>query len=281
MSRVLVALQSVFVIAISAGLGASTARADFIKQLTSPGPLTKSHASLESSCDKCHVPFKGIPNSACLSCHTGTEKRIKTGLGPHAVFEHQGKKCSSCHTDHKGKNEIITPKVEAGFQHAITGFLLDGKHAQAKCGSCHKPTKSGQPQWADLPRTCVGCHTDTHKPSLGTKCESCHNAVGWKPATKTIAQHQLDMTQSHAGLACASCHKSGEHLTNKSSCGDCHQQNHGGTKAPCATCHNTKDWKSATFKHDFCTCILPGKHQTALCLLIRGLSFLTSAITLC
>src|SRR5205823_9493213 len=57
-----------------------------------------------------------------------------------------------------------------------------------------------------------------------------------------------------------------EGLVKTSSCGDCHKERHGGTKAPCVTCQNPSDWKSATFAHDFCTCILPGKHQTAPCL---------------
>lgn len=245
---------------------AAPAHADFLKNLTSPGPLAKPHADLESQCDKCHIPFKGVPNSGCLACHTGTQTRIKSALGPHAQYEREGKKCSSCHTDHKGRGETITPKVDASFQHAITGFLLAGKHASAKCATCHKPTASGQPKWVDLPRSCNGCHADVHKPTLGAKCESCHTANGWKPPSKTIEAHTLDMKGGHQGLACASCHTKGEHLTAKSSCGDCHKQNHGGTKAPCATCHNTTDWKSATFKHDFCTCILPGKHQTASCL---------------
>ncbi len=259
-------LRAILPLAVTLLLGSGAARADFLKNLTSPGPLAKGHDKLDGQCDKCHVPFKGIPNSACLACHTGTERRIKQGLGPHAVADKEGRKCSSCHTDHKGRNHPLSPKVDSTFVHAITGFLLDGKHAQAKCESCHKPNKTGTPAWVDLPRTCKGCHEDTHRGALGSKCESCHTAQTWKPATRTIAQHQIDMTGKHAGLTCQQCHSDGKHLTAKSSCGDCHEQNHGPTKAPCATCHNTKDWKSATFKHDFCTCILPGKHQTAPCL---------------
>jgi hypothetical protein len=241
-------------------------RADFIQNLTSPGPLGQAHAALDGKCDKCHVPFKGIPNTSCLACHSNTEKRIQSGVGTHARYEKEGKKCSACHKDHKGRGHALSPPVEGNFQHAVTGFVLDGKHTQVKCVGCHKPSASGAPKWADLGRNCGSCHNDFHRGGLGGKCEACHSTAAWKPATKTLAQHKTDMTGKHAGLQCVQCHNKGQRLVAQSSCGDCHEQKHGGTKALCVTCHNTKDWKSASFVHDFCTCILPGKHQTAPCL---------------
>src|SRR5207237_9417996 len=128
------------------------------------------------------------------------------------------------------------------FQHSTTGVALDGKHLKAKCASCHKNNK-----WADLPRDCSGCHSDFHKGGLGGKCDVCHTTIEWKPATRTIKQHKLDMSGKHEGLQCVQCHSKGTHLTSVSSCGDCHEQQHGGTKAPCATCHTTRDWKWASF----------------------------------
>jgi hypothetical protein len=242
-------------------LASLPARADFVQSLSSPGPLAKAHADLDSKCEKCHVPFKGIPNPSCLNCHSGTKNRIDAGVGPHAQYEKEGKKCASCHKDHKGRNHILSPAVEKDFQHSTTGFVLDGAHTRVKCASCHKNNK-----WADLPRNCAGCHNDFHKGGLGSKCELCHSNIAWKPSSRTVQQHKLDMSGKHEGLQCVQCHLKGTHLTSTSSCGDCHEQKHGGTKAPCATCHNTRDWKSASFVHDFCTCILPGKHQTAPCL---------------
>jgi Class III cytochrome C family len=245
---------------------AAPARADFVQNLTSPGPLGRAHAELDSKCDKCHVPFKGLPNSSCLACHAKTEKRIQSGVGTHAQYEKDGKKCIACHKDHKGRNHPLSPAVEANFSHAVTGVVLDGKHASVKCASCHKPNAFGSPTWTGLAANCAGCHVDFHKGGLGGKCEACHATTGWKPSARTVAQHKLDMSNKHAGLQCVQCHNKGTHLTAQSSCGDCHAQQHGGTKAPCQTCHNTNDWKSATFVHDFCTCILPGKHQSASCL---------------
>jgi hypothetical protein len=242
----------------------AVARAD-LNALVSPGPLSAAHHALESKCDACHVPFKGVPDVACLTCHTSTAQRIQAHRGPHAEFAQQGKRCASCHSDHKGEKHALSPAPASGFDHKKTGFVLDGAHASRPCASCHKPGPSG-PVWAGLPMQCKGCHTDVHKGGFGDRCAACHDAKAWKPTVKTVAQHKLDMGGHHAGLKCESCHEGGQHLQASSQCGDCHAQPHGGTKAPCSTCHNPVDWKNATFKHDFCTCILPGKHQTASCL---------------
>jgi hypothetical protein len=244
---------------------AAGARADFIQNLTSPGPLAAAHQDLDGKCEKCHVPFKGIPNSACLTCHTATQARIASGVGTHAQYEQQKQKCSACHHDHKGRTHALSPPVESNFNHAVTGFAVDGKHAQLACNACHKPGPFG-PKWVGLGKECSSCHADYHKGTLGPKCAACHGTSGWRNLLRTKAQHKVGMTGGHQLLTCNQCHDKGTHLTATSSCGDCHQQQHGGTKAPCATCHNVNDWKSASFTHDFCTCILPGKHQTAPCL---------------
>ena len=230
--------------------------------MVSPGPLARPHAALDRQCDKCHVPFKGIPAANCLACHARTAAELNTRKGFHANLG--DRKCSSCHRDHKGRDYQMTPPVDAkAFDHAQS-FPLEGRHAQLECAKCHPSNK-----WVGVATTCVGCHKDEHhKGSLGNECAGCHNASDWKQIKKTTAQHKVSMTGKHAGLACAKCHDRGAHLVTTTGCADCHNQKtkHGATKTTCATCHNTTDWKQATFTHDFCTCILPGKHQTAPCL---------------
>ena len=263
-----ITLCIVALVALAVGTTA-TARADFAS-LASPGPLGKAHAPFERACEKCHVPFKGIPDAACLQCHDPIKQHIDQGQGPHAVFVKQGQKCTACHHDHKGRDHALSPSVaKIGFDHAReAGVVLEGKHAGVACASCHKPGPSGQPRWVGLPalRLCVGCHADPHRGALGSSCASCHSATAWRPVTHTIAQHKLPMNGNHAGLTCALCHAQGKHLVAEASCGDCHEQKHGGTSAPCARCHSPTGWKPASFTHDFCTCILPGKHQSAPCL---------------
>jgi hypothetical protein len=252
---------------------AGAAQADF-RSFTSPGPLAAGHADLDGKCDACHVPFKGIPAERCLACHAPVKARITAGQGLHARAASDGKKCSACHTDHRGRGAPITPAVaRAGFDHAAqTGIALDGKHAQAACTGCHTPGPRGAPRWLGLPApsACASCHADIHVNqkggTLGPDCARCHSTRGFRPSTKTLADHKVSMEGGHAGLPCASCHARGAALKATSTCGDCHDQPHGGTTAPCGKCHNTRDWKSASFTHDFCSCILPGKHQTAPCL---------------
>jgi hypothetical protein len=246
------------------------ARADF-QALASPGPLARGHADLDNRCDACHVPFKGIPESACFACHEPIQKKIEQKKGPHAGYVAEGKKCSTCHADHKGRNHPLTPPLpESGFDHAAkAGVPLDGKHGTIACKSCHTPKPTGGLKWIGIAglEDCAGCHKkDPHDGQLGTRCAACHAARAWKPTTKTIADHKVPMTGGHTGLKCQQCHVKGAHLVETTSCGDCHEQKHGGTKAPCKVCHNVNNWKTASFTHDFCTCILPGKHQTAPCL---------------
>ena len=241
-----------------------TARAD-LNALVSPGPLSAPHAALDGKCDACHVPFKGVPDAACLACHATTAQHIADRRGPHAEYAQKGQKCATCHVDHRGRTHALSPAPDKGFDHKTTGFPLEGQHASRPCASCHKAGPNG-PKWAPLPMACKACHTDVHKGGFGDRCGACHSAARWKPTTRAIADHKLDMHGGHAGLPCAKCHEAGAHLATTSRCDDCHKQGHGGTKAPCATCHNTTDWHQATFTHDFCSCILPGKHQTAQCL---------------
>ena len=93
--------------------------ADF-QSLAAPGPLAKAHAAFEQSCDKCHVPFKGIPNTSCLACHTATQKRIASNVGTHAAFAREGKKCASCHKDHKGRGHAMSPPTMPCASDAIS-----------------------------------------------------------------------------------------------------------------------------------------------------------------
>ena len=242
-------------------LGTPIAAHADLRGFASPGPLASPHAAFDHLCDKCHVPFKGIPNTSCLGCHDKTAQRIATGKGTHAAYGAQ--KCTQCHKDHRGRDHELSPPVERkGFDHAVTGFRLEGQHDKAACAQCHVNNK-----WVGQAKTCVGCHADVHhKNALGDKCETCHAPTTWTAIKRTREQHRLPMTGGHEKVACAQCHTGGKHLTATSQCKDCHVDKHGGTSAPCDRCHKTSDWKTATFQHDFCTCILPAKHQTAQCL---------------
>lgn len=219
---------------------------------TAPGPSSTAHASIADDCDACHMPFKGLPNEKCLTCH-GDLKKF------HASVSAQ--KCVACHLEHKGPEASLTrPAAMTSFDHTLTGMSLIGAHQKVACKTCHTTPI------AKMVQTCVGCHKDTHQGSLGTSCTACHSSTAWKPALHQRNEHTVSMEGGHAKATCSSCHQKGKHLTPKVACSACHEEAHGGTKAACDSCHVVKAWTPATFDHSFCTCILPQKHQTVGCL---------------
>ncbi len=229
--------------------------------MMSPGPLGAAHTATEANCDACHLPFAGIPDEKCLSCHEDVAQRIASAEGFHASVGAQP--CVECHTDHAGPEAPLTRAASSkGFDHGSTGFPLDGTHGVVECQRCHTGNL------ADMDVSCGSCHDeDPHGSALGTACESCHApSNGWNERVKTLAAHAVGMEGGHQGLGCADCHVHGDHLDKGTSCIDCHDEAHDGTKTPCGSCHEVSGWKPAGFDHGPCTCSFAGKHQTAACL---------------
>ncbi len=231
-----------------------------LRMLTVPGPLAAAHRPFVTQCEKCHVPFRGIPNDRCLSCHEKVSAQLAT-RGFHAQY--RDRSCVPCHTDHKG-DKPMSPPLTAAFAHDLTGFGLRGRHEKLPCTGCHKQASSGRYVGADT--RCVGCHQDRqHRGALGAECALCHDTSGWKHQIKDRASHRVPLLGGHEKIDCAGCHAQGMNLSSKVTCQVCHLRAHGGTRASCQTCHNTLSWKQATFTHDTCGCFLPGRHQTAPC----------------
>ncbi|MEJ2678623.1 MAG: hypothetical protein P8174_06055, partial [Gemmatimonadota bacterium] len=107
-------------------------------------------AHLTVTCDACHKPtgreagFR-LKASACADCHQSDN--------PHGD-QFAGRACDACHDQDSFRI--------ARFDHGKTRFPLDGAHAGAACGACHKPVKA--PSGGTMIR---------YRP-LGTKCEDCH-----------------------------------------------------------------------------------------------------------
>lgn len=237
------------------------------KASTAPGPPSKGHQGMADNCDACHMPFKGLPNEKCLTCHTGLKKF-------HASVAAQ--KCNACHGEHKGPTgETTKAAARAAFDHALTGVPLTGAHSKVACAKCHtKPIQQMTP-------SCGSCHADPHKGSLGATCQACHGASVWKPAARTKDQHTTSMKDGHAKATCVDCHREGKNLAAKVECAACHERAHGGTTAPCDGCHKVAGWKPAEFDHSFCTCSLPQLHQTVGCLGCHQNWDFTKTPTLC
>lgn len=224
----------------------------------SPGKLARPHARFENQCDRCHVAG-GVPAARCLACHTRLADRVAAGVGFHATVTRRP--CTECHLDHAGRGAALAPAPPASFDHRVAVFPLEGRHAQLPCARCHAANR-----WVGIATTCARCHADrAHKGTLGADCAKCHRADDWTP-TRTAADHRLPLAGGHQALGCARCHRSGRNLVAQQACSQCHAQPHGGTRAPCETCHRVAAWKQVAYAHRFSWSRLPGPHETAPCL---------------
>ncbi len=221
--------------------------------------LRGKHEKIE--CEKCHAAGKKyrVAPQDCLSCHKKDDTH-KGNLGP---------KCASCHTENNWK--------EAKYDHDTARFALTGKHADIKCGECHKAVANQLMNYRDAPRTCIGCHRKDdegkkgHKGEYGEKCESCHGTKHWKPPT---FNHDSDtkyaLRGKHRSILCADCHKGPLYKTKTSNeCIACHKKDdkHKDTLGKnCGSCHTEKNWKELVkFDHDKSDFPLLGKHIKTEC----------------
>jgi hypothetical protein len=213
-------------------------------------PLHGAHAHL--ACERCHpagAKFRDA-RSGCVDCHARDD----------AHKGRLGSDCAHCH------DESAWRKAE--FDHARTGFALDGKHAQVTCVACH----AGE-RYKGTPRDCAGCHVldDAHKGRFGSRCEECHAATGWKALHFDHARDaHFPLTGAHARVSCEGCHRGVLHQEKLGSdCLSCHRADdvhEGRNGARCESCHQTTAWKPARFDHDRNTDFpLHGAHRALAC----------------
>lgn len=233
-----------------------------------PGSVIAGHAKFETDCGKCHAKFnKAGQSKLCLDCHKETAADIQNKTGFHGRLKEND--CRTCHTEHKGRKAIISFVDEKNFNHNQTDFKLKGAHGGPKilCKECHKPGI----QYRKAPHECIGCHKkdDTHKGSLGAKCETCHHEKDWKDATFDHAKTKFPLLGKHDEVKCQDCHKDTNYKETPKACIACHRKDDthkGRFGEKCQTCHNERDWKTILFNHDKSTKFaLHGKHRTTDC----------------
>ena len=228
-------------------------------QLLSPGDLSKVHKELDSDrkCTLCHGSGAGggrTMDNLCTDCHTdiGTQRQRNEGL--HST-EFKGN-CGHCHVEHRGRNHDLVRwpgGSQESFDHKITGFTLDGAHADATCRDCHNRKRStGSPTFLGLNSSCASCHKkdDAHDGRFGENCQTCHNSTDWNQASVEDLNHDLTrfpLKGSHMEVKCAECHGEPPKYTGLDfdSCNDCHEDPHQGRLGEeCARCHQEKAWNS-------------------------------------
>jgi predicted CXXCH cytochrome family protein len=249
-----------------------------------PRGSVSSHAEI-TSCSACHAPRWSGESMAtrCLKCHENVSEQITNAKPMHGKIA-AGEKCTSCHTEHKGRHAALTDMSK--FDHDYAAFPLVGVHQQVDCAKCHTGAV-----YQGTPQTCVSCHAEptVHKGKFGTDCAQCHSPQTWKTTSSknpafTSGKFNHDVTgfalrDKHATLDCKKCHvKESSFKGLSQTCVSCHKEPEthlGKFGTDCKKCHNTKDWSTATLKpetlaaikfdHDKTAFALTGKHRSVDC----------------
>ncbi len=182
--------------------------------------------------------------------------------------------CEQCHSTDNWLN--------AKFDHATTGFLLTGGHADPPltCDSCHKAGNFNL-----TGATCVSCHLQNFQNAknpdhvaggFAQTCETCHTVNAWSPATFDHAKTAFPLTGAHMSppLPCVNCHTNNNYQITVTTCVSCHLDKFQGAKNPdhvaggfaqtCELCHTTAAWQPATFDHSKTAFPLTGAHAPPL-----------------
>lgn len=273
MALLVAALAAVVALALAVGIAAPTPST---AQLLSPGRLSRAHQELEGdeNCIRCHASGRQVPQQRCLSCHDDLAARIRAGRGLHGTT-YRGQACAGhCHVEHRGVNAPLVRWPAGGmnqFDHADTGWRLEGAHTRAECRDCHRGVNArGNRTFLDTNRRCASCHQDVHEGRLGTACESCHNQTDFHQADRTDFSHavtRFPLRGAHRSVECAECHGTPPTWLGIEfgTCASCHQDPHAGRLgAQCASCHNEFSWADTRgFAHPGLS--LAGGHQGVAC----------------
>ncbi len=251
--------------------------------------LTGAHTTTQ--CAQCHVNNNyALTSAACATCHLADYNGTTNPNHKAAAFPQD---CTLCHN--------TTAFKGATFNHTTTGFTLTGAHTSAQCAQCHV---NGNYSLTTANTACASCHlTDynattnpAHKSAgFPTDCTGCHNTTQWKGATFNHTTTGFALTGAHTSAQCAQCHVNGNYnlTTSNTACASCHLTDYNNTTNPnhkaagfpqdCTGCHNTTQWKGATFNHTTTGFALTGAHVKAQCTQchVNGNYNLTTSNTAC
>lgn len=248
---------------------AKQAFAQDLEALVMPGEVIAGHADLETECSSCHKMFdKDGQKVLCLDCHDAVAADFNAQSGFHGMFQDvRDSACSSCHTDHIGRDGDITVLDEAAFDHSFTDFELIGAHLEVACNECHAASTKRR----DATSFCNDCHNedDVHKTTLGEDCSSCHKPTEWKDANFDHDSTGYPLTGKHTTVTCLDCHVDETYQNAPTTCVGCHKADdaHDGRSGDqCESCHNPSDWSDSSFSHERDTTFpLQGKHARLGC----------------
>ena len=202
---------------------------------------------------------------------------VATPAKPPAVANPHGDiriACETCHT----AESWTSMRTPSAFDHATTGFLLEGKHLQTACKDCH-----ASKIFSRVATSCADCHRDVHQGRNGLRCQDCHVPLRWVERPDAVRRHastSFPLQGVHALLECTRCHVGQDeaHATRVASdCVNCHAADYAATQNPphaaagfsqqCETCHNPgrATWSGVGFDHTRTGFALTGAHRSLQC----------------
>ncbi|MFA5834768.1 MAG: hypothetical protein WDA22_14925 [Bacteroidota bacterium] len=183
--------------------------------------------------------------------------------------------CVDCHSTESWK-ELAKPMK---FDHATTGFSLQGAHMNAQCLQCHTTKR-----FAGTSTDCFQCHTTDFTKALSPNhqlgkfshdCLSCHTMIGWKPSVFQHSKTNFQLIGAHLSIECSSCHTNNRFSGLSQDCYACHQKDFNQTITPnhrtalfshdCLSCHSFNGWRPATFDHNKTHFRIAGAHLSIEC----------------
>lgn len=65
------------------------------------GRVASGHSYMENKCRKCHAPWRGVSNAACIECHVDDRHYMRNRLDKSVAAK---LRCFDCHQEHRGKS---------------------------------------------------------------------------------------------------------------------------------------------------------------------------------
>lgn len=202
----------------------------------SNGDLSVSHALFGQDCSTCHVPFGGVPDASCESCHEKAGARQGTfGFARHYVYRSgdfdrsapasSELSCATCHGEHGGRNASLQQVADAACRSCHTDGSFRRGHPEFAFAAeplgdpanlhfphvLHVREIVEEQELRDLEGACFSCHEPeaggrAFKPiSFERHCDACHMSASestpYLPAEGDPSVSSLRQILAQAGPA--------------------------------------------------------------------------------
>ena len=174
----------------------------------SPGPLSASHAWLDTDCAACHTPARSAEATKCIGCHANNAALLQRQ--PTAFHATIGR-CATCHLEHQGTSvrpvtmdhaaladiglKVVQRNMDNPSNRRLLAWMRQHEASATRDPAHPRVTSS------ELALECASCHStkDRHRTLFGEDCASCHGTDSW-----TIAEFQHPSPRS---VDCVQCHQ--------------------------------------------------------------------------